>query len=135
MKYQLIEVATSDVRGSIADILWKSDFEHAAIIRSPDASTENPVHRGNHYHKLSTQAIFIVEGELTYWYKESPDSAEIRCTVVPKNGLVSTPPYEVHALEITQPTTFIAFSKGLRGGDSYEEDTFRVHNIIGVSND
>lgn len=134
MIYKQIEVATQDGRGSIADIFWKESFEHAAIIRTPTASPAHPTIRGNHFHKLSTQAIFIVEGALNYWYEgvnaDGSWSGHVRAVHVPRNGLVITPPLEVHALEIIEPTTFIAFSRGQRGGDDYESDTYRVDNIV-----
>lgn len=130
MIFKMITPATEDARGTIADILWNESYEHAAIIDTPRASVDSPVVRGNHYHKESYQAIFLVRGSLTYWYKDTPESTEVKKVVVPTNGLVSTPPFEVHTLEITEPTTFIAFSRGLRGGESYEQDTFRVENII-----
>ena len=44
--------------------------------------------------------------------------------------MISTPPFEIHALRITKKNEFIVFSQGLRGGKDYEKDTFRVDNII-----
>ncbi len=56
-------------------------------------------------------------------------------TVMPAAGplmtdLVSTPPYEIHALEILGPNQFVVFSQGVRGGEDYESDTFRVPPIL-----
>ena len=46
-------------------------------------------------------------------------------------ALVTTPPFEIHALKILENgNEFIVFSEGLRGGSDYEKDTFRVPNII-----
>ena len=52
--------------------------------------------------------------------------------IIAKVGdLVSTPPYEIHALKIgSDGNEFIVFSEGTRGGKDYESDTFRVNNII-----
>jgi hypothetical protein len=36
----------------------------------------------------------------------------------------------VHALEILEPTQFVVFSDGVRGGQDYESDTFRVTPIL-----
>ena len=40
--------------------------------------------------------------------------------------MVTTPPFEVHSLEILTDNQFIVFSWGKRGGKDYESDTFRV---------
>jgi len=45
---------------------------------------------------------------------------------VNEGELISTPPFEIHSLEILESNIFIVFSEGLRGGIDYEEDTFRV---------
>ena len=47
-----------------------------------------------------------------------------------EGDMISTPPFEIHALRITKKNKFIVFSQGLRGGKDYEKDTFRVNNII-----
>ena len=48
-----------------------------------------------------------------------------------EGDIISTPPMEIHALEIGKDgNQFIVFSSGLRGGKDYEDDTFRVENII-----
>ena len=48
-----------------------------------------------------------------------------------KGDLITTSPYEIHTLKITEKgNTFIVFSEGKRGGSNYESDTFRVPSII-----
>lgn len=126
MKITTIFVATSDERGSISDILYNTPIEHAAIIES----TRQGVIRGNHYHKETTQHIFITKGSLRYWYQPVDKSEPVKSVVVGEHQLVSTPPLEIHALEILEPNQFIVFSHGLRGGQDYESDTFRVTPIL-----
>lgn len=115
-----------DSRGRIVDIFYNQNINHVAVIDS-----KPNVVRGNHYHKLTTQHIFITKGSLTYWYKKF-DSTEIAESLLLNEGdLVSTPPMEIHALKIGEKgNQFIVFSSGLRGGKDYEQDTFRVSNII-----
>jgi hypothetical protein len=49
-----------------------------------------------------------------------------------EGDIISTPPFEVHALRIIDENEFIVFSEGLRGGRDYESDTIRINgNIIG----
>ena len=120
-----LEVFTDD-RGIIADVFYERNINHVAIISS------NPnVIRGNHYHKETTQHMLMTKGSLEYWYKSlnSDEPAKMYLAVV--GDLVSTPPYEIHALKITEEgNEFIVFSEGKRGGKDYESDTFRVQSII-----
>jgi dTDP-4-dehydrorhamnose 3,5-epimerase-like enzyme len=121
MKHQKINVATRDERGTIADILYKAEIHHVAIIETHKGG----VIRGNHYHKASTQHIFMTKGSLRYWYQPVDKSAPVRSVLVKTYEMVSTPPLEVHALEMLDESQFIVCTHGMRGGDDYEADTFR----------
>jgi dTDP-4-dehydrorhamnose 3,5-epimerase-like enzyme len=126
MIHQKISPATTDERGSISDILYKTEIQHAAIIESKRGG----LIRGNHYHKATTQHIFITKGSLRYWYQPADKSEPVKSIDVHEYELVSTPPFEIHALEILEPNQFIVFSHGVRGGQDYESDTFRVPPIL-----
>ena len=118
----------SDSRGLICDIFYDVSINHVAMITSKKGSI-----RGNHFHKKTTQHILIIKGELEYWYLNSKGKEHKSKFVILKEGdIVSTPPYEVHALRILKNNKFIVFSQGLRGGKDYEKDTFRVDNIINL---
>jgi dTDP-4-dehydrorhamnose 3,5-epimerase-like enzyme len=121
MEHRKVEVATSDERGQISDIFYKASLEHVAVIESKKGG----LIRGNHYHKLTTQHIFITKGSLRYWYQPVDKTQPVKSVVLKEYEVVSTPPMEVHALEILEPNQFIVFSSGLRGGTDYEADTFR----------
>jgi dTDP-4-dehydrorhamnose 3,5-epimerase-like enzyme len=115
-----------DDRGIIADVFYEHNINHVAII----SSTPNAL-RGNHYHKETTQHILITKGSLEYWYKDlhSNEPAKMHLAVI--GDLISTPPYEIHALKITEEgNEFVVFSEGKRGGKDYESDTYRVESII-----
>ena len=115
-----------DKRGSIIDIFYKKKINHVAIIDSkPNAL------RGNHYHKKTIQHMLITKGSLEYWYKPLKKQTKVKKKILKVGDLVSTPPYEIHALKISkQGNQFIVFSEGIRGGKDYEADTFRVPSII-----
>lgn len=116
----------ADDRGIINDIFYNTNINHVAIIDS------NPgAHRGNHYHKETTQHMLMTKGALEYWYKPV-DSTEPAKMILAKEGdLVTTPPNEIHALVITdEGNQFIVFSEGKRGGKDYESDTYRTDNIV-----
>lgn len=118
--------AHTDERGTIADVFYQADLHHVAIIDSNQAG----IVRGNHYHKQTTQHVLVTRGKLRYWWQALDKSQPPQSVVVGVNELVSTPPNEIHALEILEPNTFIVFSSGPRGGQDYESDTFRVPSII-----
>ena len=111
-----------DQRGKIADIFFKKNINHVAIIHS-----EPNVMRGNHYHKHSTQHMLITKGSLEYWHKPLDSDEPPKVVTLKVGDFVSTPPYELHTLIIRDDgNEFIVFSEGPRGGSDYESDTFRV---------
>ena len=116
-----------DDRGIIADIFYKTNIEHVAIIKSePNAI------RGNHYHKETTQSMLMTKGSLEYWYKPVGSDDPSKMYLCKVGDLITTEPYEIHALRITdEGNEFIVFSEGKRGGMDYESDTYRVDSIIG----
>lgn len=122
MKIIKIKVATRDNRGDISDIFYKHPIDHVAIINS-----KKGVFRGDHYHKYTTQHMYMVKGSLRYYWRGlNEGNDKVKSVVVKKGEMVTTPPNEVHALEILEDNQFIVFSEGLRGGKDYESDTFRV---------
>ena len=121
MEHKKIQIATSDARGTIADIFYKAEINHVAVIDTHAGG----VIRGNHYHKLSTQSMFMAKGSLRYWYQPVDKSEPIKSVLLKEYEMITTPPFEVHALEMLEKGQFIVFSHGLRGGEDYEKDTFR----------
>lgn len=114
-----------DNRGRIVDVFYKDIINHVAVIDSKAGHD-----RGNHYHKQATQHILITKGALEYWYTPVDSNEPAKCEIARVGDLVSTPPYEVHALRIIEDNQFVVFSQGLRGGKDYEIDTFRVEQSI-----
>lgn len=115
----------SDDRGRITDLFFKAKIDHVASIDSVPGAI-----RGNHYHALSTQHMFIVDGSLEYWYKSSEMSKSEVSFCVP-GDVITSDQNEIHALRIgPEGCRFIAFTEGKRGGSDYESDTFRVDSII-----
>ena len=116
-----------DSRGIIADVFYNTNVQHVAIINS-----EPNVIRGNHYHKETTQSMLMTKGSLEYWYKPFGSNEPAQMYLCKVGDLITTEPYEIHALKITdEGNEFVVFSEGKRGGMDYESDTFRVESIIG----
>ena len=114
-----------DHRGSITDLFYDDKINHVTHIKTKDISSV----RGNHYHKHTTQAMYMLKGSLFYWYKglEEPTAKSLR---VKTGEIVVTQQNEIHALTFDEENEFIVFTWGLRGGKDYESDTFRVDSII-----
>lgn len=126
MRKTKIKIATRDSRGNISDIFYNHPIDHIAIINSKKGAF-----RGDHYHKFTTQHIYMTKGSLRYYYRKvDEDNSKVKSVVIHEGELVTTGPNEVHALEIIEDNQFIAFSKGKRGGNDYESDTFRVSPSI-----
>lgn len=122
MKITKIKIVTKDTRGDISDIFYKHPVDHVAIINS-----KKGVFRGDHYHKLTTQHMYMTRGSLRYYYRKvNEGNDKVKSVVVHEGEMVTTGPNEVHALEILEDNQFIVFSEGKRGGRDYESDTYRV---------
>ena len=121
MKFKKLKVDFKDKRGTIMDIFYKKNIQHVAIIKS-----KPNVKRGDHYHKKTTQWMFITKGTLEYWYKSLKSKSKPKMKLLKKGDLVETPPNEMHALKIGKKgNEFIVFTMGKRGGKDYENDTYR----------
>ena len=125
MEIRDLKIDFKDSRGTISDLFYDTNINHVADIR-----THKNCIRGNHYHKETTQHIYVYKGYLEYWYRNLNSKEPPKMIIVKENQIVSTPPLEVHALKITQLNYFIVFATGQRGGKDYESDTFRVDPII-----
>jgi len=114
-----------DERGIIADIFYDHPIDHSSYITAKKGSI-----RGNHYHKLSTQNVFLIRGALDYWYKPVSSEGPAEMVKIVPGDIVESSPLEIHALSFSEDSEFIAFSEGVRGGRDYEIDTFRVPSIV-----
>lgn len=119
-----LEVHTDD-RGTIADIFYKANMNHACYITSAPNSI-----RGNHYHKFTTQHTFIVKGSMEYWHKSLDDDLS-NMIIVNEGDFITSLPNEIHTYRAgPDGCDVIAFTEGPRGGKDYESDTIRVESII-----
>ena len=121
MIFKKLKTNFKDKRGTISDIFYKKNIQHVAIIKS-----KPNVIRGNHYHKKTTQWMYITKGSLQYWYKKLNSKKSSKMKLLTVGDLVETPPNEMHALKIGKKgNEFIVFTMGKRGGKDYENDTYR----------
>lgn len=112
-------VAFQDHRGDIIDIVEKVDFAYATVI-----SSKKGVERGNHYHKKTIQYAYLLSGKLqalTQMPGGKVESAELN-----PGDLITNEPNERHALIALEDSRFLVLTSGERGGQNYENDTYRL---------
>ena len=81
--------------------------------------------RSNHYHLKDFHFMYVLEGEIDYFYKER-DTGEIKYIKVREGDNIFTPDNEIHATYFPVKTRLIVSSKLPRDQESYERDTVRV---------
>jgi len=113
------ECARKDERGEITDLLVQEKIEHVTLITSNKGAI-----RGNHYHKESTQWVYVLEGRMRV-LSQMPDSPVV-ATILEKGALLVNVPEERHAMIALEQSTFMVFTRGPRGGEGYERDTYRL---------
>lgn len=119
MKITRIPATHEDERGIIADILVKEDIEYVTLITSKAGAS-----RGHHYHEKTTQWVYVLNGSIKLLTQKPGDSVVV--TALEKGDLALTEPFERHAMIAREDTTFLVFTHGVRGGEDYEKDTFRL---------
>ena len=120
-----LDISHQDDRGIILDIFESQPKEHGALITFNEGAK-----RANHYHKKSTQYLFLVSGTLlmrTAKVNEEGNFIEsIKEDIIKPNMLITHRPFEAHAFVATENSVTLAFACGLRGGKDYEKDVYRL---------
>ena len=119
MKIVKIRKSFSDARGDIIDIVRDNVFEYATIITSKQGAV-----RANHFHKETFQYAYILDGRMrvvTQMPGEEKESA-----VLEPGDLIINEPLERHAFEALDDCTMLVLTRGPRGGENYEKDTYRL---------
>lgn len=123
MKVTKPRSAFKDSRGRIIDILDGVPVECVTLLTSKRGAV-----RGNHYHKKTTQYVYVLEGKLRL-YTQHP-GRPVRTRAISAGDLVVTPPMERHAFVALKDSVLLACAHGPRSGRSYEADTYRLDEPI-----
>ena len=110
-----------DKRGWLKKIL-DGNFSSCIEVYSKKGSV-----RANHYHKKDTHFIYIINGEILYFYKDRKRRAKTRFKLMKKNDLFFTPAMQEHMAYFTKNTHFLAFSTRKRTKFDYEKDLIKVN--------
>ena len=124
MRIEHKKINFEDSRGTIADIFVHNPKDNITIIFSKKGAV-----RGNHYHKQSTQYLFMISGKMTILTQKFGENAITKSILQPYD-LMTHEPYEIHTFIAEEDTVFLAFADGLRGGEDYEKDTYRVEKPL-----
>jgi len=108
-----------DDRGEILSIVDESVNNVSIITCNPGAL------RSNHYHHTDFHFMYVLEGEIDYFFKDI-GSEEVGYLKVRVGDTVFTPDNEIHATYFPVKTRLIVSSKFPRDQATYEKDTVRV---------
>ena len=112
----------SDKRGKIISIV-----DHAVMNVSIIDSYTNAM-RSNHYHHKDFHFMYILEGEIDYFFKPL-NSNEISYFKITAGQTIFTPNNEIHSCHFSKRTKMVVSSGFPRDQKTYEEDTVRVDFI------
>jgi mannose-6-phosphate isomerase-like protein (cupin superfamily) len=123
MNVDKISAAFQDSRGEIIDVLKKAPIDYVTIIRT----RKNAV-RGNHYHKETSQYLYVLQGKIRV-VSQMPDGP-VHDVVLVAGDLILNVPLERHALESLEDSVCLVMTRGPRGGEDYEKDTYRLEKPL-----
>jgi oxalate decarboxylase/phosphoglucose isomerase-like protein (cupin superfamily) len=109
----------ADARGGILSIVDEPVMNVSIITCNAGAI------RSNHYHLTDFHFMYVLEGEIDYFYKER-DTGEVKYLKVRQGENIFTPDNEIHATYFPVETRLIVSSKLPRDQETYERDTVRV---------
>ena len=119
MKITRPQTTHKDERGEITDILVREHIEYVTLITSSKGAS-----RGHHYHEKTTQWVYVLKGKLKL-ITQMPGHP-VLATLLEKGDLALTEALERHGMIALDDSTFMVFTHGVRGGEDYEKDTFRL---------
>ena len=108
----------ADERGEILSIV-DEPVQNVSIITCNPGSI-----RSNHYHHKDFHFMYVLEGEIDYFYRDN-QSGEIKYLKVREGDNIFTPDNELHATYFPVKTRLIVSSKFPRDQVTYEKDTVR----------
>lgn len=108
----------ADERGGIISIVDEPVQNVSIIICNPGSI------RSNHFHHKDFHFMYVLEGEIDYFYKDV-DTNELKYLKVREGDNIFTPDTELHATYFPVKTRLIVSSKYPRDQETYEQDTVR----------
>ncbi len=123
MKKINIQPSHIDKRGVIIDLLQDETINAVTII-----SFRKGAVRANHYHKETYQWNYLLSGSIKIVTQmQNHEKVEI---LIKRGDFILTVPNERHALTAVEESELLVLTKGPRGGNNYENDTFRLKDPL-----
>lgn len=116
-----------DERGIIEDLKVGKDWSVTYI------SFKKGAVRGNHYHEKTVQVDYIISGKLVCAKAKAvidPEYQDIEYSVVKSGDVVTHIPFVSHSYQALEDSAMVSMCKGVRIGENYEEDTFRLETPL-----
>jgi quercetin dioxygenase-like cupin family protein len=123
MEVQRVKTSFEDERGAIIDIVVNSPTEYATLITSKKGAV-----RANHYHKDTYQYLYVLSGKLRV--RGQMPGGPVQEAIMESGDLILNVPEERHAFEALEDSAFLVLTRGPRGGDDYEKDTYRLETPL-----
>ena len=112
-----------DSRGKITDIISKEKIDFVTIITNKKGSV-----RGNHYHKKTIQYLYVLEGSILV--AAQFEGKKLEKKILKEVDLLLNEPNEWHAIKSLEDNKLLVLTRGPRGGEDYESDTFKLDKPI-----
>ena len=111
-----------DKRGYITSIIDENTSNTSIIL-----SKKNSI-RSNHYHKKDFHYMYLISGEMHYFYKKI-NGRKLNYIFLKKGMVIFTPPNEIHTCFFSKDTKMLVSSKNPRDKRTYEMDTVRIEML------
>jgi len=121
------EVRGDDSRGKIIS-MCDANISNVSFINS----AANTI-RSNHYHYKDSHYMYVISGELDYFYSDLKDIQEFNYLKIREGECIYTPPMEYHVTYFPKDTSLIVCSVFARDQQTYESDTVK-DNLINLDN-
>ena len=108
-----LESNFKDARGIITDILCNEKIDFVTIITN---------------HKKTIQYLYVLEGSILV--ASQFEGKELKKKVLKEGDLLLNEPYEWHAIKSLEKNKLLILTRGPRGGENYEADTFKLKKPI-----
>ena len=119
MELTKVKTKFQDDRGAITDVLVKEAIEYVTVISSKAGSL-----RGNHYHKETFQWVYVLSGKIHVCAQE--EGCVVEELIISTGDLILNEPLERHAFKVLEESIILVLTRGPRGGENYEDDTYRM---------
>ncbi|MFA7249542.1 MAG: cupin domain-containing protein [Dehalococcoidia bacterium] len=109
-----------DDRGAIRPLV-EADIRSVLIIESKAGAV-----RADHYHHSDWHYLYVISGQMIYWYRPHGDTSPPRRIMVEAGQLIFTPAMMEHRTDFPVDTVCVTLSRNQRDQAAYEADVVRI---------